>query len=66
MIFVVSLYEILHDRARFEQTNLLSVGERVGQRRDPSVWIDLQEPWLLLSVLADVYLVDVVLQSERR
>ena len=54
MIFVISGYEILQDRPRFEDVDLLAVGESVHDGGDTAIWVDLQEPGLFLCVLGEL------------
>ena len=60
VLCVVTLNEILHDAARLEQVDGLAIGELVGQSRNAAVGVDGKEPVLLLSVLADIDLLNLV------
>jgi hypothetical protein len=51
VVFVVPGDEVLHDRSRLEEINLLSIRESVCKSWDASIGIDLKKPILLLRVL---------------
>lgn len=42
----------------------LAISKGITEGRDASVWVDLEEPWLLLDVLRNVDLVNVVWEPE--
>lgn len=54
MILVVGLYQILKDRARLKNCELLAVRALIGDGGDPPVGVDLEEPVLLLLQLGKV------------
>jgi len=64
VVLVVPRHEILHDAATFEQSDGLAVRELVRQRWDSAIGVDVEEPLLLLSVLADVNLRVLIWESE--
>lgn len=64
MVLVIAIYKILLDRARFKETDLLSVSESVGDSRNSAIGVDFQEPGLLLLVLGKGELGDLVWQSQ--
>lgn len=65
MVLVILLDEVLHDRARLEKVNLLTIGEVVGHGGDAAIWVDFEEPGLFLLVRREVELLDFVGQSVR-
>lgn len=66
MLGIVSLDEIGHDATGFEEVDLLPIGEGVGQCWDATIWVDGEEFWLLLLILAELDLVCLVLETVRR
>lgn len=54
MVLVVLVGEVLEDGARFEETDLLAIGVGVCYGGDTSVWVDFEEPGLLLNVGGDI------------
>lgn len=44
VVLVILLGKVGEDAARFEQTNLLTIRERVGQSRNAAIGVDLKEP----------------------
>ena len=63
VVCIVSVDQILHNAPTLEDSNLLAVGKSVGQCWDAAIWIDLEEPRLLLSVLGYLNLGGVVRQT---
>lgn len=57
---VVALNKVLHDAARFEQVDGFAIGKLVGQSRNAAIGVDGKEPVFLLSVLADIDLLNLV------
>lgn len=57
---VVLLDEVLHDGARFEEADRLTVGKGVGEGGDAAVGVDGEEEGLLLRVLGYVDFVGLV------
>ena len=56
---------LLHDRSGFEQIDLLSIREGVGDGGDAAVGIDLEEPFFFLRVFGDVDFLDGVGETGR-
>ena len=65
MIFVVLLDEILHDRARLEETNNLPISEGVCQSRDSTIGVDFEKPRLFLDVLSEIDMVRLIGKTEK-
>lgn len=65
MVLVVRLNEVLQDRTRLPDMDLFTVWERgVGDGRHAAVWIDGEEPWLLLDASREVEFLDSVWEAE--
>lgn len=47
VVRIVTVHEILHDRAALEEPDGRPVGELVRQRRNSPIGVDLEEPRLL-------------------
>ena len=45
---------LLHDGSGFEQIDLLTIREAVGEGRDAAVGVDLEEPFFFLGIFGDV------------
>lgn len=65
MVLVVCLDEVLQDRTRLPDMDRFTVWERgVGDGRHAAVWIDGEEPWLLLDASREVEFLDSVWEAE--
>lgn len=65
MVLVVRFDEVLQDRTRLPDMDLFTVWERgVGDGRHAAVWIDGEEPWLLLDTGGEVEFLDSVWEAE--
>ena len=51
---IVTIGQVLQDATTFEDPDLLAVVELIKDRRNATVGIDLEKPWLLLPVSTDV------------
>lgn len=65
VIFVVSLDEILHDRAGLEEANRLTIREGICQGGDPAIGIDFEKPRLFLNVLSDIHMVRLIGKTKK-
>lgn len=68
ILLVISLHQIIQDRAALKHAQRLpfaGAGEAgIRERRDAAVWVDLEEPRLLLLVGGEVEFRDVVGEAE--
>lgn len=65
MVLVVCLDEVLEDRTRLPDVDLLAVREgAVGDGGHAAVWINREEPWLLLDSGGEVEFLDGVRDTE--
>lgn len=64
VVFVILIHQILLNTSRFKQANSLPIRESIRQSWNPSIRIDLQEPWLLLSVLRDIDFGNLIWQAK--
>lgn len=58
VVLVVVLLQIEQDRRRLEDDKVVALA--VNEGRDAPVWVQLDEPWLLLNIGAYVDLEDAV------
>lgn len=63
IVLVVPVDKVLHDAARFEELQLLSVGQDVGQGRDAAIGIDFEVPWFLLFRFCNIHKPHFVVES---
>jgi len=64
VVLVVLLGQVLQHTAALEYPNLLPVAEGVGHCWDATVRVDLEEPWFLLLVGRNVYVLGLIGQTK--
>lgn len=64
VILIILLCNILQNTPAFKQSDALAVGKGIRQRWNSPVWVDGEEPWLLLHVGADVDMLGLVGEVE--
>ena len=63
VVVVVLRHQIQHDAAALKDTDGLAILEFVRDCRDAAIWVNLEEPWLFLSVLRELDLCHLVRQA---
>lgn len=63
-LLVVLVDKVLHDRARLKEVDLAAIFVDVGESRNAAVWIDLEEPRVLLLVLRELDFLHLVREAQ--
>ena len=63
MFRIIVVGQVLQDTAGLEDIDRLAVGKSISYGGNTAIGVDFTEPWLLLLILLDGYLVDFIREA---